>query len=321
MTRFPEAFAPLPISPKSLVPRIHIQEFTGLPYPIRSVSTGEAELFSLGSRAPAGTTGVAQPQGALCQSDGIHSPLSSRTNTPHFFPAQGNLAWGSRTTTEEGKWRYINVRRLTARIARWVHHHLPWAVFQRNDSYPWGRVMNQPRAQAFRQATWRSSLMWKLSCTGLSRALLRGVLVATGLASAAAAPAWANTDRPAKPDPAALEAWRAAMAENPAQESGCFRESYLSLVRERVDCIAGSRKPVDSISRRLTNSALEEVGNTFDYVAETKEKTFWAGGSFLDVSVGSESSVDIDPWNSGTLGANEYALQLNTNNWGTTSAS
>lgn len=156
--------------------------------------------------------------------------------------------------------------------------------------------------------------------TGFFRALLPGILVAAGLACSAAAPAWANTDRPANPDPAALQAWRAVMAENPAQESGCFRESYPNLVREKVDCVAGSRKPVDSISRRLTNSALEEVGDTYDYVAETKDKTFWAGGNFLDVSVGSESSVDIDPWDSGTLGANEYALQLNTNNWGTTSA-
>jgi len=176
-------------------------------------------------------------------------------------------------------------------------------------------TVNQSKARAIGQATWRSSLMSKLSCTGLLRALLPGILVAAGLASAAAAPAWANTERPANPDPAALEAWRAVMAENPAQESGCFRESYPSLIREKVDCIAGSPKPVDSISRRLTNIAPGFVGQTNDYAAETKGKTFWAGGSFLDVTVGSEASVGINAnGDAGNLGSNQFTLQINTNN-------
>jgi hypothetical protein len=66
-----------------------------------------------------------------------------------------------------------------------------------------------------------------------------------------------------------------------------------------------------------THDAPEVVGNTTDYVAETKGKTFWAGGNFLDVSVQSEASVDGD---NGTLGPNEYSLQLNTNAYGRTSA-
>jgi hypothetical protein len=119
------------------------------------------------------------------------------------------------------------------------------------------------------------------------------------------------------PQSVALENWRAVMAQNPPQEAGCFRESYPSLVRERVDCHAGPPQGVHPVHRTPTDNAPEVVGNGKDYAAETKGKTFWAGGSFLDVSVQSETSVGGD---NGILGPDEYSLQINTNHWGTTSA-
>jgi len=132
----------VPLSPESLAPGIYIREVTSLPHPIPCGSTGIAELFSLASRAPASSTGFAQSQGAGSYSGGSHLPLSSGTNKLHFFPAQGNLLWGSRTTTQDTQWQYVNGRRLTVRIAQWVHQRLQWAVFQPNDSYLWGQVMN-----------------------------------------------------------------------------------------------------------------------------------------------------------------------------------
>jgi hypothetical protein len=159
------------------------------------------------------------------------------------------------------------------------------------------------------------------SCTGPLRAFFTGILVAAGLAAAVAAPAWANTDSAADPQSAALENWRAVMAQNPPQEVGCFRESYPSLVRERVDCYAGPPQRVHPAHRTPTDDAPAVVGNGNDYVAETKRKTFWAGGSFLDVSVQSETSVGVKAFGyAGILGPNEYSLQLNTNAKESTSA-
>jgi hypothetical protein len=180
---------------------------------------------------------------------------------------------------------------------------------------------NQTRAQAIGQPTLLSSVMSKLSRTEPLRVFFAGVLVAAGLAAAVAAPAWADADSAADPRLAALEKWRAVMAENPPQEAGCFRESYPSLVREKVDCYSGPPQRIHPVYRTPADGALELVGHGTDYVAETTGKTFWAGGSFLDVSVRSVASVGVESFgDGGNLGPNEYTLQLNTNSRGITSA-
>src|SRR5580692_10977405 len=69
------------------------------------------------------------------------------------------------------------------------------------------------------------------------------------------------------PQSVALENWRAVMAQNPPQEAGCFRESYPSLVRERVDCHAGPPQGVHPVHRTPTDNAPEVVGNGKDYAA------------------------------------------------------
>jgi hypothetical protein len=180
---------------------------------------------------------------------------------------------------------------------------------------------NQSIAQDIGQPTLLSSVMSKLSCIEPSRAFLTGILVAAGIAAAVVVPAWADTGSASDPQSAALEKWRAVMAENPPQEAGCFHDSYPNLVHEKVDCSAGPPQRVHSMHRASTDDSQELVGSTTDYVAETTGKTFWAGGSFLDVSVQSVASVGVAAFNwNGILGPNEYTLQLNTNKWGTTSA-
>jgi hypothetical protein len=69
-------------------------------------------------------------------------PLAGGISLLHFFPAQGNQIWGARTTSQDPEWQYLNVRRLAVRIAQSLNQRLQWAVFQPNDSYLWGRVIN-----------------------------------------------------------------------------------------------------------------------------------------------------------------------------------
>ncbi len=118
-------------------------------------------------------------------------------------------------------------------------------------------------------------------------------------------------------DPVALEKWRAIMAQNPPQEAGCFHESYPSLTREKVDCTA-ARPRLHPVHRTAMTARPDVVGNGNDYVAYTPGGLiFWAGGSFLDASTQSVTSVG---GNDATDGPNEYTLQINTNDRMTTSA-
>jgi hypothetical protein len=173
------------------------------------------------------------------------------------------------------------------------------------------------------KSTLLTSFMSKLSCTEPLRSFFTGILVAAGLAAAVAAPAWANTDSAADPESVALENWRAVMAQNPPREPGCFHESYPNLVRERVDCTT-ARPGVHPVHRTRRDGGPEVVGGGNDYVAYTPGgNTFWAGGSFNDVSVDSEETINV-PFDGGEsdgiTGPNEYSLQINTNNWTATYA-
>jgi hypothetical protein len=179
-------------------------------------------------------------------------------------------------------------------------------------------IVNQSKAQAIGQPTSLTSVRSKLSCNEPLRAFFAGILVAAGIAAAAAAPAWANADSAADPQSVALENWRAALTENPPQEAGCFRESYPSLVHERVDCYTGPLR-AHPVHRTPADDVPFVVGDRNDYVAETSGKTFWAGGNFSDVSVQSEASVGVAQFGgAGNLGPEEYSLQINTNDWGKT---
>jgi hypothetical protein len=157
----------------------------------------------------------------------------------------------------------------------------------------------------------------KRSCIAPVRGFFTGIVIAAGLA---AVPIWASTPSGAVPHPVALEKWRAAMAEKPPQEAGCYHASYPSLVREKVEC-AVAHAGVHPMHRERGADEPAIVGNGADYAAQTKDKTFWAGGSFSDVTMGSEYSVGVQSFDDqGTLGPDEYSLQVNTNDNGVTSA-
>lgn len=179
-------------------------------------------------------------------------------------------------------------------------------------------TLNQSKLHATPQPAGLSSVLPKLSNIGPLRAIFTGILVAASLAAAAAAPAWADSET--RLDPVELQKWRAVMAQIPQQEPGCFHESYPNTAREKVDCRV-ARLGVHPVHHMRAAGGPDIVGNSADYAAETKGKTFWAGGSFLDVTVGSEASVGVQAYgDQGILGSNEYSLQINTNNGQGTSA-
>jgi hypothetical protein len=124
---------------------------------------------------------------------------------------------------------------------------------------------------------------------------------------------------PADPESAVHANWHATMAHVPTPDKGCFHASYPSIVWERVDCtIAPPRAPTHV---KPTNGQLDVVGNGYDYVASVKELISSAAGTFSITGVTSENSVGVAQYNyGGILGANEYSVQLNTNDNKTTSA-
>jgi hypothetical protein len=129
-----------------------------------------------------------------------------------------------------------------------------------------------------------------------------------------------RADTAAGPDSVAVEEWRAVMTQNPPQEAGCFHEKFPSLVREKVACLAPSRR-FHTVYRAPTGGGPEEAGNRYDYVAETSGTTSYAKGQFLDVTVSSENSAPVYAYGTGGIyGPNEYTLQINTNTSGKSGA-
>jgi hypothetical protein len=117
---------------------------------------------------------------------------------------------------------------------------------------------------------------------------------------------------------AALDNWRAIMAQNQPGE-GCFRASYPNTVWEEVECKALHPR-VHPVLRKHGEGQI--AGNGNDYVAQSSGLTSGALGSFPTVTgVKSEKSVGVAEYgDGGILGPNEYSLQLNTNFTGTTAA-
>lgn len=165
---------------------------------------------------------------------------------------------------------------------------------------------------------------------------LKPFLVAAGLAAMIATPAWTASLRDAAVSPgdrtaatgtdapdaetAALHHWQALLAQNPAQEEGCFRASYPSSAWEKVDCGIG-RQHAHPVHRKPADGAAEVTGNGHDYVAEATGLITSAFGSFSISGVKSETGVGVAGFGGGgILGPNEYSVQLNTNALLTTSA-
>lgn len=75
-------------------------------------------------------------------------------NLIRVFPGQGIRVWGARTTSSEGSWKYINVRRLFIFIEESIKANTNWAVFEPNDEVLWVRV--QRTISVFLNNMWRN---------------------------------------------------------------------------------------------------------------------------------------------------------------------
>jgi hypothetical protein len=198
------------------------------------------------------------------------------------------------------------------------------------------------------------------ACTEPLRRSIKCILIAAGLATAAAAPVWAaqlpelvsrsaantamGTDAPASlaagspdagaasalagqdtgaavdPQSAALHSWRKLMTQNPAPVEGCFHASYPNVTWDRVECKA-AQPGVHPVHVKPADGAPEVTGNGHDYVAKATGLISSAAGTFSISGVTSEKSVGVAAFGGGgILGRNEYSVQLNTNDLLTTSA-
>src|ERR1700675_2679568 len=195
------------------------------------------------------------------------------------------------------------------------------------------KTLNHSNTHVISQPTLFSSAVPTQSCTELLRRSIKGILIAAGLATAVAAPAWATqlpdevvsqsagiTDGAVDPESVAHDQWRALMAQNATPAEGCFHASYPNIVWEEVDCkIAQSR--VHPVHIKPADAAEEVTGNGHDYVAKAKGLITLASGGFTIKGVKSEKSVGVAAFGGGgILGPNEYSLQVNTNANETTSA-
>ena len=117
--------------------------------------------------------------------------------------------------------------------------------------------------------------------------------------------------------------WREAMLHKETPGEGCFQAAFPAIrwVTAACHAVTGHTHPVP---RALDSTRPQIVGNGADYalVAPGANLITQTVGSFPSVSgVTSESSVGVASFGgSGTLGSNEYTLQINTNNNSSTSA-
>jgi hypothetical protein len=175
-----------------------------------------------------------------------------------------------------------------------------------------------------------------------STTLIKPLLIAAGLATAVATPAWAMpdavvnasaagataTDRAVDPESAARAQWRKLMAHNSTPAAGCFHASYPDIVWERVACDIGQPR-VHPVHVKPRGDEPEVTGGILgtnksnDYVAKATGLLTGAYGFFGTGDVTSEvgvSEYNINGVQQGITGSDEYSIQLNTNQLEITSA-
>ena len=172
-----------------------------------------------------------------------------------------------------------------------------------------------------------------------SKAHVKRILIAAGLATAVGAPAWgvqlpdlvarrsaenasmgAGAGGAVDAESVELHNWREYMTQNSSQAEGCFHASYPDTTWEKVACKTGHPrfhpehvKPADGEP--------EVVGNGHDYIGKATGLISSAAADFSISGVTSEKSVGVAAFGGGgILGKNEYSVQLNTNALETTSA-
>ena len=104
-------------------------------------------------------------------------------------------------------------------------------------------------------------------------------------------------------DAQALEAWSRSIAEVPVPHEGCFTAAYPDAGWTQVECVTAPPRPF--IPRHAWSNWTGTVGNGNDYAAVVTGTMTTANGSFPTIS-GLKSET-------GSGGANDYSLQLNSN--------
>jgi len=152
------------------------------------------------------------------------------------------------------------------------------------------------------------------------RALIRVTLLLTAAGFAVSLAAQPSMEITSPAEAKAREAWRKTMHHTHAPKQGCFHASYPSTQWQEVQCAPPpAYRSAPLRIRKRSEGGHEQIGGypSNDVVAQAPSGLFFSNveGSFLKVAgVTSESSVGVpDRGNGGTLGANEYTLQVNTN--------
>ncbi|MBN1147928.1 MAG: phage tail sheath family protein [Anaerolineales bacterium] len=79
-------------------------------------------------------------------------------NCIRTFPGRGIRAWGARTLSSNGAWRYVNVRRLFIMVEASLDAGMQWVVFEPNDSTLWAKVLRDCRS--FLKVIWLSGALF-----------------------------------------------------------------------------------------------------------------------------------------------------------------
>ena len=78
-------------------------------------------------------------------------------NVIRNFPARGIRVWGARTTSSDGSWKYVNVRRLFLYLEESIDEGTQWVVFEPNDETLWARVRQS--VGNFLTTAWRNGAL------------------------------------------------------------------------------------------------------------------------------------------------------------------
>ncbi|MGA9528108.1 MAG: hypothetical protein WBS24_08335, partial [Terriglobales bacterium] len=98
------------------------------------------------------------------------------------------------------------------------------------------------------------------------------------------------------------ETWREAITHTEVPAEGCFEASYPSLMWSKVECAVAPNVPYRPRSGRTSLT----VGDGTDYAAEVTS-------GFINTTVGTFPTDSGVKTETGSLGANDYSLQLNSN--------
>jgi len=130
---------------------------------------------------------------------------------------------------------------------------------------------------------------------------------------AATAAGVSSTAASADQEAVALQNWRAAIAQNPAPQSGCFHVAYPDYVWEQVDCQTPAAQ-IHPMHVKAPAGAPQVAGNGNDYALKAQGLIGSVSGAFITSGITTEASVGVPAFgNGGILGSDEYSLQINTN--------